>query len=83
MNMVYDYEKENNFTYDMVVSSRFDICWNNPFSFSKLNNYQFHIPIHDFSPEIRQQNAYSSMFDFLDEYQLKMEHNIKSDTLIN
>jgi len=46
MDMVFDYETQNKFKYDMVVSSRFDICWNTPFSFSKLDTNQFHIPIH-------------------------------------
>ena len=44
--LVEDYEKENNFEYDFVVNARFDICWNKPFDFKKLDTEQFHIPYH-------------------------------------
>jgi len=46
MNLVSDYEKENNFEYDLVVNARLDTCWNRPFKFEELNPYKFHIPIH-------------------------------------
>ena len=61
MKLVNDYETENNFQYDLVVNSRFDVCWNRPFLFNTLDNDKFHIPMHpdipkygwpDTSPEI-------------------------------
>ena len=41
-----EYEKENNFKYDLVVNARFDLCYNRPIDFSKLPPNQFHIPIY-------------------------------------
>ena len=46
MNLVSEYETENNFEYDLVVNSRFDICWNKPYKFESLNNNKFHIHMH-------------------------------------
>ena len=46
MNLVSKYEKEKGFEYDLVVNARFDICWNKPYYFNKLNLNKFHIPIH-------------------------------------
>ena len=46
MNMVWEYEVDNSFKYDLVVNVRFDICWNKPFKFDKLDINQFHIPMH-------------------------------------
>tara|TARA_B100001094_G_scaffold302310_1_gene329375 strand:- start:4896 stop:5699 length:804 start_codon:yes stop_codon:yes gene_type:complete len=45
MQLVTDYENENNFKYDLVVNNRFDICWHRNYDFSKLNTNQFHIPL--------------------------------------
>ena len=41
-----EYEKENDFKYDLVVNARFDLCYNRPFDFSSLPTNEFHIPIH-------------------------------------
>ena len=46
MKLKKEYEKENNFKYDLVVNARFDLCYNKPFDFSSLPTNQFHIPIH-------------------------------------
>ncbi len=46
MNLVWEYEIDNKFKYDMVVSARFDICWNKPYKFDKLDRSKFHIPWH-------------------------------------
>ena len=46
MNLVLEHEKENGFKYDLVVNTRFDLCFNRPFYFSSLSSQQFHIPIH-------------------------------------
>tara|TARA_Y100000004_G_scaffold7737_1_gene8648 strand:- start:384 stop:1190 length:807 start_codon:yes stop_codon:yes gene_type:complete len=46
MKLMSEYESQNDFEYDLVVSARFDICWNKPYYFKNLNNNQFHIPIH-------------------------------------
>jgi hypothetical protein len=55
MKLKSEYEKENNFKYDLVVNARFDLCFNKPFDFSKLvkmnelewwnEDSKFHIPI--------------------------------------
>ena len=50
MNLVSEYEKENDFEYDLVVNARFDICWNKPFDFEDLDSDRFHIPIHPDKP---------------------------------
>ena len=39
-----EYEKENNFKYDCVIDSRFDLAWNNPIDFSNYNMDNFYIP---------------------------------------
>ena len=41
-----EYEKENNFKYDLVVNARFDLCYNRPIDFSMFPPNQFHIPIY-------------------------------------
>ena len=46
VNLVSEYETENNFKYDLIVNARFDTCWNKPFDFESLNPNKFHIPIH-------------------------------------
>ncbi len=50
MNLVWEHEADNQFKYDLVVSSRFDICWNNPYKFDKLDVNKFHIPMHPDRP---------------------------------
>ena len=50
MNLVSKYEKEKGFEYDLVVNARFDICWNKPYYFNKLDLNQFHIPMHPDMP---------------------------------
>ena len=45
-----EYEKENNFKYDLVVNARFDLCFNRLFNFSSLPTNEFHIPIHPNRP---------------------------------
>ena len=39
-----DYEKKNNFKYDMVMISRFDVCWMNDVIFNKFDPKYFWIP---------------------------------------
>jgi hypothetical protein len=46
MNLVSEYETENNFEYDLVVNARFDTCWNKPYDFKDLDTNKFHIPFH-------------------------------------
>ena len=46
INLVWEYENENNFEYDLVVNARFDICWNRKYDLFNLNPNNFHIPIH-------------------------------------
>ena len=46
MNLVSEYETENNFEYDLVVNARFDACWNRPYDFEDLDTNKFHIPFH-------------------------------------
>ena len=50
MKLKSEYEKENNFKYDLVVNARFDLCYNKPFNFGLLPTNQFHIPIHPDRP---------------------------------
>tara|TARA_R100001377_G_scaffold67038_1_gene42331 strand:+ start:102 stop:893 length:792 start_codon:yes stop_codon:yes gene_type:complete len=40
-----EYEKENNFIYDCVIDARFDLAWNKPYDFSKLDMDYFYVPI--------------------------------------
>jgi hypothetical protein len=51
MNLVWEYEVDNKFKYDLVVNARFDICWNNPYKFDILDVNKFHIPMHPNWPE--------------------------------
>ena len=46
VNLVSEYETENDFKYHLIVNARFDTCWNKPFDFESLNPNKFHIPIH-------------------------------------
>ena len=60
MKLKSEYEKENNFKYDLVVNARFDLCYNKAYDFSELVKFtenewwddvntkstaQFHIPV--------------------------------------
>ena len=44
IDMKSEYEKENNFKYDCVIDSRFDLAWNNPIDFSEFDMDYFYIP---------------------------------------
>ena len=46
INLVNEHEKQHSFEYDLVLNSRFDVCWNRPFDFNKLDTDKFHIPWH-------------------------------------
>tara|TARA_B100001964_G_scaffold224410_1_gene271181 strand:- start:345 stop:1142 length:798 start_codon:yes stop_codon:yes gene_type:complete len=38
-----EYEKENNFKYDLVINARFDMCWNSIFNFNELDSNKVHL----------------------------------------
>ena len=76
MELVSEYEVENNFEYDLVVNARFDICWNKPILFADFDPNKFHIPIHidqpnygwpDSSPEILD-HVFASNSDWMKSY---------------
>jgi len=82
MKLKKEYEKENNFKYDLVVNARFDLCYNRPFDFSKLPVNQFHIPIHPNrpmygwpaeQPEILD-HIFASNSDMMNEYSFLFDH---------
>ena len=82
INLVSEYESENNFEYDLVVNSRFDICWNKPYKFESLNNNKFHIPFHpdvsnygwpDEGPEILD-HVFSSSSEWMKGYSTMFDH---------
>ena len=81
-NLVSEYESENNFEYDLVVNSRFDICWNKPYKFESLNNNKFHIPFHpdvsnygwpDEGPEILD-HIFASSSEWMKGYSTMFDH---------
>jgi hypothetical protein len=41
-----EYEKENNFKYDLVINVRMDTLWNRPYDFSKLDINKIHLTKH-------------------------------------
>ena len=82
INLVSEYESENNFEYDLVVNSRFDICWNKPYKFESLNNNKFHIPFHpdvsnygwpDEGPEILD-HIFASSSEWMKGYSTMFDH---------
>ena len=44
IDMKSEYENDNNFKYDCVIDSRFDLAWNNPIDFSEFDMDYFYIP---------------------------------------
>jgi len=82
MNLVSEYEIENKFEYDLVVNSRFDICWNKPYDFKDLNTNKFHIPFHpdassygwpDEGPEILD-HVFASSSEWMKVYSTMFDH---------
>ena len=82
INLVSEYETENNFEYDLVVNSRFDICWNKPFYFKDLDVGKFHIPFHpdvsnygwpDEGPEILD-HVFASTSEWMKGYSTMFDH---------
>ena len=65
MNLVSEYETENDFEYDLVVNARFDTCWNNPYEFKKLDVNKFHIPIQIDTPDYGWPNNGSEILDHI------------------
>ena len=65
MKLKKEYEKENDFKYDLVVNARFDLCYNKPFDFSCLPTNQFHIPIHPNKPTYGWPNENSEILDHI------------------
>jgi hypothetical protein len=73
--LVNEYEVENNFQYDLVVNSRFDVCWNRPFLFDKLDNNKFHIPMH---PDILEYGWPDNTPEIIDHVFASNSENMKS-----
>jgi hypothetical protein len=44
MKLKSEYEKENNFKYDLVINARFDLCFNRSINFDNIDTNKFHIP---------------------------------------
>jgi len=65
MKLKKEYEKENDFKYDLVVNARFDLCYNKPFDFCCLPTNQFHIPIHPNKPTYGWPNENSEILDHI------------------
>lgn len=45
MELKQECEKENNFKYDCVIDTRFDLSWNKPVDFSKYDMSYFYVPV--------------------------------------